>query len=412
MDPEIIRPFALFSHLPGSELQMLADMLEECAFPAGEVLFREGSLSGYFFLVLDGEVEIVKSLDTPDERVLAVSTAGSILGEMSMFSTHGTHTASARAGTALRLLKITFEQFDAILHRHPDLAYDLLRLFSSRLEVSESLTIRDLREKNRQLTLAYQELQAAQAAMIEKEKLEHELSISAEIQRGILPEELPVVPGLEFGALMIPARQVGGDFYDFIPLDEQRVAVVVGDVCDKGMPAALFMALTCSAVRAEAPRQETPGNTLRAVNAHLLQMNRSGMFVTLLYGVLDCRTREFTYARAGHPRPLLLDGAHQPMNVPSGLGQPIGLFDTPAIDEQCIRIPPGGLLLAYSDGLSETVEGTPGSPPLPELCSGLLQAQPLEAQTFCGLLWQTVNGPSEVSLIQDDFTLVVIRGLG
>jgi phosphoserine phosphatase RsbU/P len=411
MKSEVISQFPLFANLPPGEIQLLIETLSECEYQTGEVLFTESSLTEYFYMILDGEVEIVKSLGTPDERILAISRQGSVLGEMSMFSQDGSHTASARAHTPLKMLRITFDQFDAILHRHPDLAYDLLRLYSRRLESSENMTIQDLREKNRQLTIAYQELQAAQAAMIEKERLERELEIAAEIQRGILPEELPSYPKLDLGGLMIPARQVGGDFYDIIPLDNQRFGVVVGDVCDKGMPAALFMALTYSAVRTEALRHDDPGDMLRAVNAHLMQVNRSTMYVTLLYGILDCTTSQFSYARAGHPEPLILDGNFQPVKVPKGLGQPLGLFDDPAIDEQSVLLPPGGTMLVYSDGLSETVEGTQDSPELPQLCSNLLQECCDGAQALCNQLWRTVGGSAVVSLIQDDFTVVALRSV-
>lgn len=411
MNDDMIGEFPLFANLPGNEAHALIETLEKCEFQPGDVLFEEGSSTTYFYIVMDGEVEIVKSLGTSDERILATSTRGSILGEMSMFSRSGTHTASARARTPLKLMIITFEHFDSLLQRNPRMAYELLRIYSRRLEEGESLTIQDLREKNRQLTIAYQELQAAQAVMIEKEKLEHELQIAAEIQRGILPESLPTYPGLDFGALMIPARQVGGDFYDFIFLDDDHVGIVVGDVCDKGMPAALFMALTYSSVRTEAFRHHSPGNTLRAVNQHLLQINRSNMFVTLLYGVVDCKTFEFTYARAGHPRPMVLDGNNQPVSVPFGAGQLIGIFEDPIIEEANISIPPGGTLFAFSDGLSETVEVIPGSLELPQFCANALEGHNLDAQALCDQLWRMAGGTANQSLIQDDFTLVVARNL-
>lgn len=408
MNETIIRQFPLFANLPSHEIKFLSETMVECDFQPGEVVLNEGSDSVYFYLILEGEVEIVKSLGTTDERVLARSKEGAILGEMSMFSKSGAHTASARASSSLKLLRITFDQFDSLLHRYPPLAYDMLRLYSSRLEASESLTIQDLREKNLQLTQAYQELQDAQAAMIEKEKLEHELQIASQIQRDILPECVPNFPGFDFGALMIPARLVGGDFYDFIPLNDHQLGVVVGDVCDKGMPAALFMALTYSSLRAEALRHASPGRTLRAVNDHLLAINRSDMYVTLLYGILDVEARAFTYARAGHPEPLLLDGNQRPVPVGKNLGQPIGLFDSPAIDEQEIAIPPGSTVLVFSDGLSETIEGTENSLKLPDLCASLLNDRP-NAQAFCNHLWRTVNGTDPVSLIQDDFTVVVFK---
>lgn len=409
MSVETLSQFPLFDNLPEREIWALAESSQVCRFQAGEVLFTEGSSTDYFYLILDGEVEIIKSLGTADERLLAMSQKNAILGEMSKFSQNGTHTASARTYTPCKMLKVSFDQFDAVLNRHPKMAYDLLRLYSRRLENSESATIRDLREKNRQLTQAYNDLKIAQAAMIEKEKLDQEMRLASKIQRNILPKELPHYPGLGFGALMIPAKQVGGDFYDFIPLDDHKVGIVVGDVCDKGMPAALFMALTYSSLRMEALRNDDPGTILRAVNRHLLQIDCSDMFVTLLYGVFNCESREFFYARAGHPKPLLLDGRIQSMDVPYDFGQAVGIFDPVDIDEERLVVPEGGTLLIYSDGLSETIDDQIDTPELPQLCSSIMDGKDLSAQALCDQLWRTVGGSDAESLIKDDFTVVALR---
>lgn len=409
MSAKQINQFSIFANLPDDEIDFLEEHLQEFQFKAGEIVFTEGSLTEYFYMILDGEVEIIKSLGTADERILALSMKDSILGEMSMFSRNGTHTASARAHTPIRLFMVPIPQFDTMLRRNPEIAYNLLRLFCHRLEDSESHTIADLRDKNRQLTLAYLELQAAQAAMIEKEKLEHELRMASDLQNKILPNELPSFPGLDFGAIMIPAKQIGGDFYDFIPLDDDHIGIVVGDVCDKGMPAALFMALTYSTIRIEAFRNDTPGDTLRAINQHLLEINHSDMFVTLLYGILNCRTRVFNYARAGHPKPLLLDSRNQAVGVPISMGQPIGILEKPQIDQNHVYIPPQGTLLIYSDGLSETIEDNRDAPALPQLCSEILNGNRLNAQALCNHLWHAVGGSQSESLIKDDFTVVVIR---
>ena len=409
MESERTRQFPLFANLPVSAINALDASLQECRYQAGEVLFEEGDSSAHIYLLLEGEVEIVKSLDTVDERCVAISKRGSILGEMSLFSQQGTHTASARARTSINLLMIPTTHFDEMLQRYPEITYKLLRLFTNRLENSENLTIQDLREKNRQLLQAYEDLQAAQAAMIEKERLEHELKIAGEMQRNILPEGLPKYKGLDFGALMVPASQVGGDFYDFIPLDEHQIAIVIGDVCDKGMPAALFMALTYSLVRAEAHRHDNPSSTLRSVNSHLLQINRSDMFVTLLFGILNTKTQVFSYARAGHTTPLLLDDHNQVIVLPFGLGQPLGIFDEFAIDTGQFILPDKGSLIIYSDGLSETIDDNLELPRLPQLCAKLIGENKLSAQALCDQLWRSVGGSMDTSLIKDDFTVVVVK---
>src|SRR5512137_1482181 len=119
---------------------------------------------------------------------------------------------------------------------------------------------------------------------------------------------------------MVPARAVGGDFYTFFSLPKDQVGIVVGDVSDKGVPAALFMALSYSLIRAEAVRTRSPVRALQLVNEQLLQMNSSCMFVTLVYGILDCTSGDFHFARAAHPSPFLLNEEGQTIAVPVTTG--------------------------------------------------------------------------------------------
>ena len=411
MNPEQSRWFPLFANLPECDIRALKDSSQEYEFPKGEIIFEEGTSSNAVFLVMEGEIEIVKSMGTSDERPVAISKMGSILGEMSLFSQQGTHTASARALSIVKLLKIPADRFDALTQHYPKITYNLLQLFTQRLEHSENLTIQDLREKNRQLTQAYHDLQIAQAAIIEKEKIEHELKIAGKMQHEILPESLPLLPGYDFGALMIPAKQVGGDFFDFIALDGSKIGIIVGDVCDKGMPAALFMALTYACLRSEAHRHSDPAETLHAVNRQLVQMNRSDMFVTVFYGILDGNTHAFSYARAGHTLPLLLDRDKCVKQISVKLGQPLGIFTEPGIDEGWFLIPDGGTLLIYSDGLSETIDEHPDALKLSQLCSIILARGLCNAQSLCEQLWQMAGGSSAVSMIKDDFTVVAVKNL-
>ena len=307
MKQDMIVQVPFFAALPSDEIDHLAVSLRSCELPAGTLVFQEDRPADKFFIMLDGQVEIIKALGTGDERTLGLRGPGSFLGEMSLLSGAQRYTASVRASTNLQLLEMTRGDFDALLHRQPDLAYGLLKVMSARLNESENLTIRDLQEKNRQLAQAYEELQAAQAQLIEKEKLEAELRIARDLQRNILPRLKPQLAGLDFGMLIEPMTSVGGDFFDFIELDQERVGLVVGDVSDHGVPAAIFMALTYSLLRAEAFRASSPGEALQAVNRQLLDMNPSGMFVTVLYGVLNRTTHDFQFARAGHDLPLILN---------------------------------------------------------------------------------------------------------
>ena len=409
MPPVDLSSISFFASLPEEEIRRLERLLRVSTCPPGKVLFREGSSDDKFYLLLEGQVEVVKALGSPEERQLGIRTAGTLLGEMSLFSREGRHTASVRAISRLRLLQVPHTELEALLQRQPQLAYAIIRQLSQRLEESENLTIQDLKEKNRLLKQAYDELIADQEQIIEKERIEKELEISGQIQHSLLPKSLPVIPGYQFGALMVQARAVGGDFYTFFKLGQDRLGLVVGDVSDKGVPAALFMALTYSAIRVEAARTGSPVQVLRNVNRHLLQMNSAGMFVTLLYGILDYVNGNFHFARAAHPSPYLLDGHGRIVDMPISSGQPLGLFADLPIDEQTIPFPPGGTLLLYSDGLSETKD-TRGRDFAPDsLYQSMHGNRTRTAQAICEQLWQDVQMHGLGLPQQDDCTVLVVK---
>lgn len=240
-------------------------------------------------------------------------------------------------------------------------------------------------------------------------RLERELEIARQTQQSILPDHLPEREGYDFGALMIPARVVGGDFYEFISLDHEHLGVVIGDVSDKGLPAALFMALTYSLVNVEALHTGSPVETLLNVNQHLLTMNASGMFVTLVYGILNFSSGQFHYARAGHLLPVVIDPDGQTEKIPVKLGQPLGLFEDMVLDEQRITIPAGGMILMYSDGLSEASDTQGDEFGYQRLYGVLSQHRDQPAQAICEQLWQAVQTHNSYSPPQDDFTTVVIK---
>ena len=409
MPPADLDRIPLFASLPAEEIRRLEKVLRVSTCQPGNVLVREGTSDDKFYILLAGQVEVVKALGSPEERRLGLRESGNLLGEMSLFSRAGCHTASVRAVTRLRLLQVPHTELDGLLQRQPQLAYAIIRQLSQRLEESENLTIRDLKEKNQRLKQAYDELKTAQAQIIEKERLEKELEISGQIQQSLLPKALPAMPGYQFGALMAPAQAVGGDFYTFFKLGKDRLGLVVGDVSDKGVPAALFMALTYSAIRLEAARSTSPVQVLRNVNRHLLEMNSAGMFVTLVYGILDTARGDFHFARAAHPTPYLLDGNGQIVDVPVSSGQPLGLFAALPIDEQTLTLPPGGTLLLYSDGVSETKD-TQGRDFAPDSLYRSMQANHmLAAQATCEQLWQDVQQHGQGLPQQDDFTVVVVK---
>jgi sigma-B regulation protein RsbU (phosphoserine phosphatase) len=172
------------------------------------------------------------------------------------------------------------------------------------------------------------------------------------------------------------------------------------------------MALTYSLLRAEAARWPSPAQVLQATNRHLLGMNEAGMFVTVLYGVLDCRQARFTYARAGHELPLRLSQAGEVVAPQRGVGQPLALFDSPALDEQSIALEPGDVLLMYTDGATDLTDaqGTRFGPE--RLREAARASRDGSAQGFCDRLWAALAGYQGGSIQFDDVALVAIRANG
>lgn len=199
------------------------------------------------------------------------------------------------------------------------------------------------------------QLEAAQEGLAAKERLERELELARTVQQNMLPHQFPLLADYQFYARNEPARQVGGDFYDVFALDENRIGVVIADVSDKGMPAALFMALTRSLVRAEAQRELSPERVLRRVHRLLLQVAEPTQFVTLFYGVLDPTARTMTFVRAGHDYPLLVRKTE--IIVLRGVGTVLGLLDEDEIilNEEKIDLLSGDRLVLYTDGMTDAI---------------------------------------------------------
>jgi sigma-B regulation protein RsbU (phosphoserine phosphatase) len=192
-----------------------------------------------------------------------------------------------------------------------------------------------------------------QKEMVTRERFEHEIHLARQIQKTFLPEYLPEITGWNLAATWITARQVGGDFYDLIELPRGRLGLFIADVSDKGIPAALFMALTRTLVRAVVFDTPSPAETLQRVNALIFPDNRQGMFVSAVYGVLTLESGKFTYANAGHNPPIWFSGTNRTMDLLRRTGAALGIIENLPMEDRMITLEINDFLLLYTDGLTE-----------------------------------------------------------
>jgi len=189
-------------------------------------------------------------------------------------------------------------------------------------------------------------------------RMEQELALAGSIQRGLLPADLPRVPGWQFAALLKPARETSGDFYDIIPLPDGRIGLLVADVVDKGVKAALFMALSWALIRTyvcEYPAQ--PGQALAAINNRILHDTRSEQFLSLFYGILDPAAGTLTYCNAGHNPPLLWRGGQSEAEILTRTGMLLGVLEDQTWGEATVEMPSGASLILYTDGVTDSENG-------------------------------------------------------
>jgi len=195
--------------------------------------------------------------------------------------------------------------------------------------------------------------QQLKQAVAERERVEQELEVARSIQQASLPKEVPTLEGWEIAPFYQPAREVGGDFYDFHPISEGRLGVVVGDTTGKGVPAALVMSTTCGMLQAvsRALGSSSPGEELEQVNDTLLARIQANMFVTCFYCILEPQSGRLSYANAGHDLPYLhRNGDAEELRA---RGMPLGLMPGMSYEEKEIVLEAGDAALFYSDGLVE-----------------------------------------------------------
>lgn len=347
------------NELDAHMLSTLRSLATVSSYPPGTPLTLQGETERTFYVLESGWAVVTRRMEDGKEQNLAILGPRQSFGEMALID-DSPRLATVKTLTDVTVLEITAERFRVLLQADPDLALHITRRVLAHLRRIDHLSIQDLRAKNELLQRAYLDLQAAQLELVEKERLEREMELAAEMQRSLMPAVLPQYDDYNFESYLAPARHVGGDLYDVRHLDDDHVGLLIADVADKGVHAALLMAVTRTLFFQESLRSRSPEEVALSVHRSLLSIggNVEGYgkdaFVTAFYGVLHRPSGVLTYIRAAQDRPLLLRSGETPVPLP-GDGRFLGMLEGLRLNEYQVTLLPGDRLLMYSDGVTDVL---------------------------------------------------------
>jgi len=243
---------------------------------------------------------------------------------------------------------------------------------------------------------------------VEKGRMERELQVAREVQASLIPRDTPQLAGWDFAARWKPALEVSGDFYDFIPADG-RLGIVIADVSDKGMPAALFMALSRSIVRASVTPLHPPADAIGQANRLICADSMDSMFVTLFYAQLDPTSGELVYVNGGHNPPLLYHAENEELVALTRTGMALGFFDFVDFAEGAARLDHGDFVVLYTDGVTEAMDAHLGEFGEARLRRVLLDNRGASAEDMAAALEESVMAFTGAAAPSDDITYVIAK---
>ena len=247
----------------------------------------------------------------------------------------------------------------------------------------------------------------------EKKRLDHDLEIARDIQRILLPAEAPAINGFQISGLNVPARQVSGDYFDYIQVDEERLGVAIADVSGKGVPASLIMAICRSVLRAEAARNPSPADVLRKVNRQLYPDIKEDMFISMAYLILDHQRNGVTLARAGHDAPLLYKRASQSVTPLKSPGMVVGIDSGNVFDrltaDFAVPLERDDCLVLYTDGVTEALNTDGDEFGLDRMILSVRASATEGAQTIVKRIIEDVRSFIGSVPQNDDITVIAIR---
>ena len=327
----------LFRNIHDKRLQQVLTSCPVREFADGEVLLAPGQTNHNLFLVLSGRLSVRIGTDHAAQPLMI--ERGECVGELSIIDGKPV-SAYVTAESGCRALVVPDQVFWSQLVALPGVARNLLMILSERMRQDNELIIRNVRQR------------------LQYEHIEKELQTARSIQSSVLPRGYPLFPGrdeFDVFALMDPAREIGGDFYDAFLINDGKVFFTIGDVSGKGIAAALFMMKTVTLLRMEALRDVAPSEILMRVNNQLCRNNDYGMFVTVFCGILDLAHGVLAYCNGGHDAPLIgRAGAGFEFADCEG-GMMLGVVEDAPSQPGYIELKPGDVVVCYTDGVTEAM---------------------------------------------------------
>jgi phosphoserine phosphatase RsbU/P len=394
--------------LDAETVATLRTMGKRCVYRPGTVLCHQGAVEDTFYIIVEGSVIVTQKPEGGQERVLSMLGANQYFGELGLLD-DAPRSMTCMVAKPTTVIEVTKEVFAQIVETSPTVAFAITQRVLAELRRTSEQSIHDLREKNQALETAYRDLQKAQESLLEKERLERELDLAAEMQGSLLPKTLPTFPDYVFSAHQQAARRVGGDLFNVIPLDDEHVGFTIADVSDKGFQAALFMAMTQTLFFREGRRSLSPAAVTTSVHAGLIDVApTSDVFVTAFYGVLHRPSGRVTYVRAGHEHPLLARPG-QPVVLLPGEGRFLGMIEELELQEYEVVLRPGDRLVLYSDGVTDAIDSQGKLFGRERLLAVVHAARALPAQQIVQQILGAVGGWCRGTPPFDDLTLLVVE---
>ena len=275
--------------------------------------------------------------------------------------------------------------------------------------VTKPLDFNDLRITIDRTLVHLTEWREALASRDQLVALQNELDVASGMQQSILPTVFPQGDDFQSFASMEPARNVGGDFYDFMRLSDDKVGLAIADVSGKGVPAALFMMSSRTLLKGAAIGNYHPGATLKEVNDLLCEDNDAMMFVTLLYAVFDPATGEVSYANGGHNTPVVVhaDGSYTILRMTGGIA--LGVMPDFEFDQDSIKLLPGDTLVLYTDGVTEAMNEDGEEYGMDRLCEVLASAPSIRAQDISDTIFESIREFAGEAPQSDDITCLTLH---